>query len=380
MDPREGGFDFRARWGPTAPSPDEWSRIRGENGYPTESYPLSATYEQEGAAGLDLLRGTYLPDWADEPIEGVPQYPGFATTLPEDPTEPDALSLPYEYALRPDKSPFDAAKAYSRSGADFSYGLTLEDYRQFDYEQPDPPTGRGRARGVAWNFYDPTPIHREPIESPRPDLVEEWPAFGAQTNVYRLDQNNEAVQERATRQAAEAGFDTIMTTGRQVEHQGGGAESRSNVFLADLQPHMYAEIHPEKAETLGVDGGEFVVVSTTDRGSVLVKARVTYRVNEREVFLPFHWGGIYKGRSLQDRYPEGSVPFALGDSVNIVTAPGYDAETQMQETKSAMVRVRKATPSLLEELNMDTDLTFPQDEDDVGRQKDYDVRDSHTVQ
>ncbi len=382
MDPREGGFDFRARWGPTAPSPDEWSRFRGEKGFPTEDYPLKQTYQQQGEEGLDLLRGTYNPDWSNGPIQGVPQYPGFATTLPENLEEPTSLSVPYRYALSPDHSPYDAAKAYSqREGADFDYGLTLDDYRQYDIKQPDPPTGRGRARGVAWNFYDPVPIHREPIESPRPDLIEEWPAFGKQTNLYRLDQNNEKVQERATKRAQQEGFETIMTTGRQVEHQGGGAESRSNLFLADLQPHMYAEIHPKKAEEVGVDGGELVVVSTTNRGSVLVKARVTHRVNEHEVFLPFHWGGIYKGKSLEERYPEGHVPYAIGDSVNIITAPGYDSETQMQETKPALVRVRKATRELLNELGMDADLLdgFPQDNEDIGLQKDYDVRDSRSV-
>lgn len=382
MDPREGGFDFRARWGPTAPSPDEWPESRGKKGFPTQDYPLKQTYQQQGEKGLEMLRGTYNPDWSNKPIQGVPQYPGFTTTLPKNLEKPDSLSLPYRYALSPNRSPYDAAKAYNeQQGADFSSGLSLEDYEQYDVKQPDPPTGRGRARAVAWNFYDPVPIHREPIESPRPDLVKKWPAFGKQTNLFRLDQNNQKVQKRATKAAEQAGFETIMTTGRQVEHQGGGSETRSNIFTADLQPHMYAEIHPKKAEDIGVDGGDLVVVSTTNRGSVLVKARVTPRVKESEVFLPFHWGGIYKGKNLEDRYPEGAVPFAIGDSVNIITAPGYDSETQMQETKPAMVQIRKATRDLLNELDMDTDLLdgFPQDHNNVGLQKDFDVRDHHTV-
>ncbi|QCJ46032.1 formate dehydrogenase subunit alpha [Haloprofundus sp. MHR1] len=379
LDPNEGGHDFRARWGTTAPNPQEWNEMTT----PSQDYPLRATFDQQGEEGLNLLRDSFNPDWwnGSGPIRGVPQYPGFTTTLPEDLENADAPNLPTRYALDPTKSVLDAARDMNErfDWAEFD----LDDYRPYDFKQPDPPTGRAKARAVAWNFLDPIPVHREPIESPRPDLVERWPANGQQRNFYRLDQDNATVQEDATRKAAENGFDVIMTTGRQVEHQGGGSESRSNIFLADLQPHMYAEITPNMAEELGVDGGDLVVVSTTDRGSILVKARVTNRPNDRETFLPFHWGGVWRGKSLEERYPDGTVPFALGDSVNLITSKGYDVETQMQETKAAMVKVRPATQELVDELNMGVDLSaleFPQDRDNVGTQKDFDVRDSKTVQ
>ena len=381
MDPREGGHDFRARWGEQAPTLDDWEQVRGEKGYPSEDYPLQETYEQDGEEGLDMLRGTYEPEWWDSEVEGVPQYPGFANTIPRDPTNSGHMAGPVRYALNPERSPYEAAQDFQDV---FLGEIDPADYEEYQNSQPDPPTGRGRARAVAWNFYDTVPIHREPVESPREDLVDEWPAFGAQTNLYRLDQNNQEVQQDATQRAHEQGFELVMTTGRQVEHQGGGAETRNNVFTADLQPHMYAEMHPDVADDIGVDGGDLVVVSTTNRGSILVKARVTYRVDEREVFLPYHWGGVFKGKDLSERYPDGLVPLAIGDSVNIITAPGYDSETQMQETKPALVNVKQATESLLNELNMDTHLLnegFPQDENDLGQQKTYDVRnrssDSH---
>ena len=380
-DPREGGQDFRTRWGTKAPTPQQWQRERARE-IRDQPYPLQNTYDQNGEAGLTLTRASFNPGWwnGNGPIQGVPEYPGFTTVLPDDLTNPDALSVPFEYALDPTKSVYDCAQELSNLGHD----VDPNQYSQYDHAQPDPPTGRGRARGVAWNFIDTTPIHREPIESPRPDLVKQWPANGQQLNFYRLNQNNKKVQKEATREAANKGLDTIMTTGRQVEHQGGGAESRSNLYLADLQPHMYAEIHPKMAEELGVDGGEMIVVQTTDRGSVLVKARVTHRPQgPDETFLPFHWGGIWEGKSLEEDYPDGHVPFAIGDSVNLITAKGYDAQTQMQETKAAMVKVEKATPSLLRELNMDPKLLerdgFPQDREGIGRQKDYDVRDHKSV-
>ena len=388
LDPRQGGQDFRARWGTAAPSPQDWQRMKTD-----KPYPLDQTFRQQGRQGLNLLRAPYQPNWDTDfngMVRGVPEYPAFTTVWPDDIENPTALSLPYAYALDPTKSVFDTARALKRKerqgtlrpkGA--ASDINPADYRQYDFKQPDAPTGRGRARGVAWDFLDVVPVHREPVESPRPDLAQSWPANGQQKNFYRLDQNNAQTQQESTAAAQKQGMDTIMTTGRQVEHQGGGSESRSNIFLADLQPHMYAEIHPNMAEKIGVRGGELVTVTTTDRGSVLVKARVTNRPSEQEVFLPFHWGGVYHGESLEEKYPDGMAPFAIGDSVNIITSRGYDVETQMQETKPAMVEVQKATQQVVDELNMNVDLSsleFPQDRNDVGVQKEYDVREFHTVQ
>jgi len=107
--------------------------------------------------------------------------------------------------------------------------------------------------------------------------------------------------------------------------------------------------------------------------------------------MPYHWGGVFQGESLEDKYPDGHAPIAIGDSANSVTSRGYDVETQMQETKAAMVSVQKATPQVIEalnmesnptygELNMQTDLDLPQDREGVGVQKDFDVRKNTTTQ
>ncbi|MFW6434934.1 MAG: formate dehydrogenase subunit alpha, partial [Halovenus sp.] len=408
MDPNEGGQDFRARWGTKAPTPEEWDAMATDDEYPFQETmnAVGDRYDSEEDA-LDLTRAPYNPDWADEDdtaadgmIHGVPEYPGWKTTPPKsliDPTrrvQSDELTIPQQHALDNTRSVYTAAQALNDPDTGsvafdnyieemISESVDSSFYEQYDYKQPDAPTGRGRARAVVWNFLDKVPIHREPIESPRPDLVEQWPANGQQKNFYRLDQNNAVEQQQATdiihNQSDGPTLDTILTSGRQVEHQGGGAETRNNIHNADLQPHMYVEITPKKAEELGVDGGDLVVVSSTDRGSILVKARVTDRPNDGEVFLPYHWGGVFKGQSLEDKYPEGQVPYAIGDSVNAITSRGYDVETQMQETKVGMVAVRPATRELLEELNMDTDLEFPQDRNDVGTQKSFDVRDNSTV-
>ncbi|WP_129112835.1 molybdopterin-dependent oxidoreductase [Halegenticoccus tardaugens] len=370
-DPREGGHDFRTNWGERAPTPDEWGEMDVD-----KPYPMQRTFDQQGEDGLSLIREPFEPDWWDGTIRGVPQYPGYTSTLPDDVTNPSAMSLPVRYALDETRSIYDAARVLNE---EYDGDYDLESYEQYDFAQPDPPTGRGRARAVVWTFVDTVPVHREPIESPRPDLVEQWPANGAQTNFWRLDQNNASVQQEATRRVheeleSEGGVTAILTSGRQVEHQGGGAETRNNVYTADLQPHMYAEIHPRLAEELDLVGGEdHVVITSQDKGSILVMAKVTYRPDPQEVFVPYHWGGVFHGKSKQANWPAGLEPLAIGESANIITPSGYDVETQMQETKAGMVRVEKATEQRVEELGMEF-IDYPQDRAGLGVQKQYDVR------
>jgi formate dehydrogenase major subunit len=376
-DPRDGGHDFRENWGVRAPNPQEWEEMGVD-----KEYPLQRTYEQEGEEGLDLIAEPFeAPWWDDQVIQGVPSYPAYATKLPDDRTEPSTQTLPVQYALDEELSVYDAAVAMDEQHGD-EFEVDPEAYEEYDFAQPDPPTGRGKARGVVWNFLDEVPVHREPVESPRPDLVEEWPANGEQNNFWRLDQNNAAVQEEATRRVhtelgsdAEQGRTVILTSGRQVEHQGGGAETRNNEYTADIQPHMYAEINPDLAEELDVVGGDdHVVITSQDKGSILVKANVTNRVNGEEIFLPYHWGGVAHGEDKTGNWPEGTEPLAIGESANIITPSGFDAETQMQETKSGVVHIQKATEEVVEDLDMEF-IDYPQDDLGLGQQKRYDVRD-----
>jgi formate dehydrogenase major subunit len=39
------------------------------------------------------------------------------------------------------------------------------------------PYGNGKARTVAWNLPDPIPVHREPIYTPRVELVAQYQAL-----------------------------------------------------------------------------------------------------------------------------------------------------------------------------------------------------------
>merc|ERR1711964_347254 len=47
------------------------------------------------------------------------------------------------------------------------------------------PFGNAKARAVVWTFPDPVPIHREPLYTPRRDLVADYPTY-KDTKNYRL--------------------------------------------------------------------------------------------------------------------------------------------------------------------------------------------------
>jgi formate dehydrogenase major subunit len=200
------------------------------------------------------------------------------------------------------------------------------------------PFGNARARCVVWNFPDQVPIHREPLHSPRPDLIAKYPTYEDKPNHYRVftkyksEQNPELVKE----------FPFVLTTGRMVEHMGGGAETRSNKYLAELQPEMYAEVNPRVGNNMGVREGELISIESPEGGKITVKAKLTERVDDKTIFLPFHFAGFLMGESLAGNYPEGHEPYVLGESANTVTNYGYDIVTQIQATKDGLCKVTKA--------------------------------------
>ena len=199
------------------------------------------------------------------------------------------------------------------------------------------PFGNAKARCVAWNFPDPVPIHREPLYTPRRDLVDKYPTY-KDTKDYRLPTLYESIQKRDVSNE----FPIILTSGRLVEYEGGGDETRSNPWLAELQQDMFCEINPRDANDVGVKNGQMVWVHGPEGGKVKVKAMVTERVAPGVAFMPFHFGGRFMGEDRRHKYPEGADPYVLGEACNTATTYGYDSVTQMQETKVTLCRIEQA--------------------------------------
>ena len=204
------------------------------------------------------------------------------------------------------------------------------------------PFGNAKARAVVWNFPDAIPQHREPIYGIRPDLVAKYPSHDDQKTRWRLPILYKSLQQKNIEDKVHEKFPLIMTSGRLVEYEGGGEETRSNPWLAELQQEMFVEINPKAAAERGIRNGERVWVSSPTGARLNVQALVTERVDEHTVFLPFHFSGRWQGEDMKPYYPDGAMPVVRGEAVNTATTYGYDIVTMMQETKTTVCNVEKA--------------------------------------
>jgi len=199
------------------------------------------------------------------------------------------------------------------------------------------PFGNAKARTVVWNFPDPVPLHREPLYTNRRDLVKDYPTYQDRF-AFRLPTLYESIQKNDFSKD----FPIILTSGRLVEYEGGGDETRSNPWLAELQQQMFVEVNPRDANNLGIRDGDMVWVEGPEGGKVKVQTMVTERVGVGVAFMPFHFGGMLQGEDLRAKYPDGADPYVLGESANTVGTYGYDSVTQMQETKCTLCRIMPA--------------------------------------
>ena len=199
------------------------------------------------------------------------------------------------------------------------------------------PFGNAKARTVVWTFPDPVPLHREPLYSNRRDLVADYPTYDDKT-FWRVPTLYKSIQDKDF----SSDYPIILTSGRLVEYEGGGDESRSNPWLAELQQDMFVEINPRTANNIGVRDGEQVWVEGPEGAKVKVMAMLTNRVGENVAFMPFHFGGHLQGEDRRHKYPKGADPYVLGESSNTAQTYGYDSVTQMQETKATLCKITAA--------------------------------------
>ena len=170
----------------------------------------------------------------------------------------------------------------------------------------DPFIMMGDGRGwlfVAAGLRDgPLPTHYEPLDSPVHNLL------------YPEHENNPTAKYWPRRDNRLAGlvnprYPYAVTTYRLTEQHTAGGMTRWVPWLAELQPTFFAEISPSLAGSIGVNNGDWVVISTP-RAEVEARALVTKRMQPlrlngqtiETVGLPYHWGyaGIVKGDSAND--------------------------------------------------------------------------------
>jgi formate dehydrogenase major subunit len=200
------------------------------------------------------------------------------------------------------------------------------------------PFGNAKARCEVWNFPDAVPLHREPLYTPRRDLLPEYRTYDDRKYFYKLPTRYWSIQQQDFSQS----HPLIFTSGRLTEYEGGGEETRSNPWLAELQQDMFVEIHPADANDRGIRDRQWVWLEGPEGGRIKIRAMITERVGRGVVWTPFHFGGWFQGKDLLAKYPEGTAPHVRGEACNTATTYGYDSVTMMQETKTTLCQISAA--------------------------------------
>ncbi len=213
-----------------------------------------------------------------------------------------------------------------------------------DYEPPDGAEAEDaiagdhpfimQADGRGWLFMPqgledgPLPTHYEPHESPF-----ENPLYAQRANPRR--QQYARPENRYNPTAGEPGserYPYVATTYRLTEHHTAGGMSRFVPHLAELQPAMFVEVHPDLASERGLENGGWATIVTA-RAAIEARVLVTDRVRPlrvggrelHQVGLPYHWGA----RGL-------TTGGAANDLVSIV----LDPNVHIQEVKAFTCDVR----------------------------------------
>ena len=187
-----------------------------------------------------------------------------------------------------------------------------------------------QADGRAWLYVPqgledgPLPTHYEPHESPFGN-----PLYSQRANPRR-QQYKGLAEDPYNPVDGEPGAEVypyVVTTYRVTEHHTAGGMTRSIPYLAELQPEMFCEVHPDLAREVGLDHGGWATIYTS-RSAIEARVLVTDRMRPartkdgrtvHQVGLPYHWG---------------SKGLVTGDSANDLAHMALDPNVHIQEVKA----------------------------------------------
>jgi formate dehydrogenase major subunit len=191
-----------------------------------------------------------------------------------------------------------------------------------------------QADGRGWLFVPqgledgPLPTHYEPHESPLDNALY---SQRANPERQRYDRPENPYNPSGSEGGSEV-YPFVATTYRLTEHHTAGGMSRTVPYLAEIQPAMFVEVHPELAALRGLQHGGWATIVTT-RTAIEARVLVTDRVKPlsvqgrrvHQVGLPYHWGT--KG-------------LTTGDSANDLAAIVLDPNVHIQEVKAFTCDIR----------------------------------------
>ena len=117
------------------------------------------------------------------------------------------------------------------------------------------------------------------------DAFHKYPTHDDKKAFWRLPTLYKTVQQKNIADKVHEKFPLILTSGRLTEYEGGGEETRSNPWLAELQQEAFVEINPQTATERGITNGGRVWLSSPTGARLNVQAhgdracRHQYRVD-----------------------------------------------------------------------------------------------------
>ncbi len=113
-----------------------------------------------------------------------------------------------------------------------------------------------------------------------------------------------------------------LSTGRVLYHWHGSTMTGRNSQLEEIYPEATCEMHPEDAEKLGLETGDWVEVRSR-RGAIKLRVLVTGRSPQRTMFIPFHFAEA---------------------AANLLTTVQLDKRAKIPDYKNTAVAIEKTTP------------------------------------
>lgn len=125
------------------------------------------------------------------------------------------------------------------------------------------------------------------------------------------------IEYKPSNELPDADYPFILTTGRVLYHYHTRTMTGKVAGLNALSPESFIEINPVTAKTLGIEDGSKVRVSSR-RGETMTVAKVTRKIKEGVLFMPFH-------------FSEGAA--------NMLTNPALDPVSKIPEYKVCAVNL-----------------------------------------